>query len=205
MSSRGKAVIDSRFSLQIPDTFVASKRTATLGTLYVAGNYPRFTVVSVTAWPLTKLLADDAVAQTLPGLPLPQPRKAALPGSSLSELGSPMEIGRLLLRARDREASSGAVQSELLDADLQQASLRWSFDTPLPVSDPDALEKERGVRRLIRRTAARSIIGEVPSAAGGTESAIISVWASALQQDWEKGLGLELQECVSSFSWTATS
>jgi len=93
------------------------------------------------------------------------------------------------------------VPSELLEADLKQAALRWSFETPLPVSDPDALKKERGVRRLIRRTIASSVLGEVSSAAGGMEPAVISVWGSALVQDWENDLGPQLQECVASFRW----
>ena len=64
------------------------------------------------------------------------------------------------------------------------------------------LEKQRGVRQLIRRTSAIAVLGSVPAAAGGGEvAAIITVWGSALTQDFDGDLGGPLELSVNSFRW----
>ena len=73
--------------------------------------------------------------------------------------------------------------------------------SPLLKIDPDALEKERGVRQLIRRTAGASILGSVPTGANGAaEPAIFSIYASALEQDWNNDLQAPLMRAVDSFN-----
>ncbi len=202
-----KPAKDARFALSIPDGFAPSPRKATTGTIYVAGDFPRFAVVSVTAWPIRELLAAEMAAASLPGLPAPSPPSAADATSapSFAALGAPEKAVLLLLRARDREASAGALESTLLSSKLEEAKLRFEFDTPLPVSDPDALFEQRGVRQLIRRTTATSTIGSVAVSGGGggvrAEPAVITVWGSALAQDFEKDLGGVLRDSVSSFDW----
>eukprot|EP00964_Phaeocystis_antarctica_P005062 scaffold2766_cov42-Phaeocystis_antarctica.AAC.1 len=52
----------TRFLLDLPEGFVQTKRTAVTGTLFVAGDFPRFAVVSVTAWRVNELLAAEQVA-----------------------------------------------------------------------------------------------------------------------------------------------
>tara|TARA_B100000513_G_scaffold148261_1_gene68962 strand:- start:21 stop:605 length:585 start_codon:yes stop_codon:yes gene_type:complete len=166
----GKVMGDARFSLVPPDGFVKSGRKAETGTLFVCGDFPRFAVVSVTAWPVGALLADDASVRSLPGLPA-APKLPPPSVSSLQQLGSAPETSRLLLRKRDRETSAGGLESDLLSFDDKDPEvLRLEFATPLPVSDPDELEKQRGVRQLRRRTVSKSTLGK---AAG--EPAVISV------------------------------
>jgi len=194
-----KIFADPRFILDLPDGFVVSKRTATTGTIFVAGNFPRFTVVSATAWPLATLLQDDAKGRDLPGLPSTAVRLNA-GATSLLELGSAKEVAQLLIRQRDREASSGALQSELVDCAFEGNRLEFRYSTESPVADPDALEKERGVRRLLRQTACASVIGSVPTADGKRETAIFSVFGSALEQDWDKDLQGPLERAVKSFN-----
>merc|ERR1719446_1387228 len=109
----GKIMGDARFSIVPPEGFVRSGRKAETGTLFVAGDFPRFAIVSVTAWPVAALLADDASVRSLPGLPA----SAAKPppsATSLEQLGTAQETARLLLRKRDRETSAGGLESELL-------------------------------------------------------------------------------------------
>ena len=62
------------------------------------------------------------------------------------------------------------------------------------------LEKQRGVRQLIRRTSAIAVLGSVPAAAGEVP-AIITVWGSALTQDFDGDLGDTLELSVNSFRW----
>lgn len=187
MPVSAKPFLDSRFALEIPEGFVVSKRTAQTGTVFVAGNFPRFTVVSVTAWPLSTLLQDDAKSRALPGLPS-SPVELKSGAKTLQGLGDAKEVAQLLLRARDREASSGALQSSLVRGDYVESRLEFAYTTESPVADPDALEKLKGVRQLIRRTAGASVLGSVPAVDGSRELAIFSVFASALEQDWEEVL-----------------
>ena len=124
----------ARFALEVPVGFVqSSRKAATTGTIFVAGNFPRFTVLSVTAWPLRDLLNEDAQSQALPGLPAsPVPSGSADPAPrDLSELGSAATVARLLMRRRDREASAGAVQSVLLASSLSPdtGALEFEFNT----------------------------------------------------------------------------
>lgn len=103
------------FYIALPSGYVRSKRKATQGTIFVGGNFPRASIVSVTAWALDELLQQDAQAQSLPGLPAaPEIRKPAARLTSLKDLGSAQQVAMLLLRSRDREASAAAVQSELV-------------------------------------------------------------------------------------------
>jgi len=204
----GKVVKDPRFTLTLPPGFVASRRSAKQGTIYVAGDFPRFAILSVTAWPVSKLLDDDAAAQSLPGLPSSgQPPAQIKLISSIAQLGPPQQVAKLLLRTRDREASSGALQSDLLSfsADAaadSQDSISFTFETLLPVADPNELEKQRGVRSLTRRTTATSFVVQLLDASGiGGEPAVISVWGSALLQDWQADLGEPLSHAVRSFRW----
>ena len=200
----------SRFALTVPDDFVVtSKRSAASGTLFVAGNFPRASVVSVTAWPLAELFQDDAKSRDLPGLPASPQSAAAMRlegSSSLGDIGPAKEVANFLLRARDRDASSGALQSELLDSALSSDGvLTFYGDTELPVKDPDELEKQRGVRKLIRRTAAKAVLGTVPGATSGAPPVpvVFSCWASALTEDWDKDLKQPLEATLGSFSVSA--
>jgi len=193
-------VQDPRFLIDIPEGFVVSKRKATTGTIFVAGNFPRATVMSATAWPITSLLQDDAKGRDLPGLPASAQVQFRPGTETLEGLGSAKELALLLLRARDRDGSSGALQSVLNSSQYANGRLEFQYSTESPVADPDALEKERGVRQLIRRTAAASVLGSVPSAGGGQEPAIYSIFASALEQDWDKDLQAPLERAVKSFS-----
>ena len=131
----GKLVVDSssRFALTIPSGFVASKRSATQGTLYVAGNFPRAAVVSVTAWPVGELLAADAAALSLPGMPAVTPNTEALSAKSLSEIAPTEELARILARQRDRE-QGGALNSEVLRCSLENGRLTVELSTELPVT-----------------------------------------------------------------------
>ena len=196
-----KLVADSksRFVIGVPDGFVQSKRSATTGTLFVAGDFPRSAVLSVTGWPVRALLEADANARNLPGLPAEPTAPVGPPPAALQDLGSASTVARLLLRNRDRETSSGALTSELLDARFESdGCLRFSFLTPLPVADPDALEKERGIRELKRRSSAVSFL----VALGSEGPAVVSAWGSALSQDWETDLGTSIEQAVGAFSWT---
>jgi hypothetical protein len=131
------AADEERFSLALPPGFVRRmKIKATEGTVFVGGNFPRAAIVSVTVWPIDTLLQNDAASQSLPGLPAAAPRSAAA-GTLAQIADTPEELVKLLLRARDREANNGALQSRLLGYTLSDDKLRFSFDTPLPVADPD--------------------------------------------------------------------
>lgn len=194
-----KPFLDARFAIDIPDDFVVSKRKSTTGTLFVSGNFPRFSVVSVTAWPVAALLQDDLKARDLPGLPVSQPLVRM--GSSWAEMGTAKEVVNLLLRARDREANGGALQSVLLDSSLSaDGHLLFHYSTESPVSDPDELERQKGVRRQIRVTTANSVLGTVPGADGSPVRAIFTAWGSALEQDYANDLKMPLEASVGSFS-----
>ena len=67
----------------------------------------------MTVWPLETLLAEDAAARNLPGLPAAASPSARI--ASLSDLGSAREVAQLAVRARDR--SNGQQQSELRGAE----------------------------------------------------------------------------------------
>ena len=143
-----------RFVLNLPDGFVQTKRTATTGTVFVAGDFPKFAVVSITAWKVNELLDADTADRSLPGLPAAPSAPSAQSPQSLDALGSAKAVAQILVRARDREAKA-AIASELVDAAFDaDGTLRFSFLSPLAVADPDALEKERGIRELKRRSSA---------------------------------------------------
>ena len=56
-----------RFLLDLPEGFVQSKRLAATGTLFVAGDFPRFAVLSVTAWRTCQALPTaPATSRPLP-------------------------------------------------------------------------------------------------------------------------------------------
>ena len=82
--------------------------------------------------------------------------------------GSTDGLTRALLRRRDRDASSGALTSKLLSFELSGARLLWTSSTELSVADPEELYKQRGIRQLIRKTAAVSVLGSVPGATSGS-------------------------------------
>ena len=135
-ASSSAAANPERFSIVLPPGYVRSSRKATQGTIFVGGNFPRASVVSVTAWPVDDLLQQDAAAQSLPGLPAPTLQRAGSV-SALSDLGSAQELAMLLVRARDRDATAGALQSELKTFALGDDKLRFKLETQLPVADPD--------------------------------------------------------------------
>ncbi|KAL1508400.1 hypothetical protein AB1Y20_004510 [Prymnesium parvum] len=190
------------FSIELPPGFVRSTRKATQGTIFVGGNFPRASVVSITAWPVDELLKQDAAALSLPGLPADSSVKLpSRPLTSIDDLGPAQSTGMLLTRARDRDATAGALQSELRSCVSSEGKLRLSLQTVLPVADPDELERQRGVRQLIRRTSAVAQLGSVPGLEGPVP-AIITVWGSALEQDYLSDLGEQLEQSVNSFVWT---
>jgi len=197
-ASAGKPVIDKRFALDLPDGFVSSKRTSTTNTIFVAGNFPRAAVVSVTAWPLAALLEEDEAARALPGFAPDAPRFTAS-ARSLSEIAEPDELAKLLIRARDRDASSGALSSVFLASSARDGSLAFTFETALPVQNPDELEKQQGVRSLTRRSTAVASFGSVAGPTGGREPAILTAWGSCLTKDWDLDLGQTLSKSVDSF------
>ena len=100
-----------RFLLDLPEGFVQSKRSAATGTLFVAGDFPRFAVLSVTAWRVDELLAAEQSQMSLPGLPA-EPTAPVPAPRALADLGSASAIAQILMRARDREAKA-ATSSEL--------------------------------------------------------------------------------------------
>ena len=55
--------------MHVPTNFATSARKNTRNTLFVAGDFPRFAVLSVTAWPIQQLLDAEAEASNLPGVP----------------------------------------------------------------------------------------------------------------------------------------
>ena len=69
------------------------------------------------------------------------------------------------------------------------------------MANPDELEKQRGIRQLIRRTAAVATLGSVPGK-NGPVPAVVAAWASCLREDWEGDLGTPLKESALSFQWT---
>lgn len=202
-AAAGKAFLDpsGRFALTIPEGFAQSKRTATTGTIFVAGNFPRAATVSVNAWPLQALVDEDAQLKSLPGMTAtPKTLPAELGSLQAVEeaLGGEESFAMMLLRKRDREASSGALSSVPLGkAQTVDGRLVWSSTTQLPVADPEALFAQRGVRELIRRTSAASYLGRVEGS-----PAIISICGSCLQQDWEE-LGPLIEQAVASFTMGA--
>ena len=210
--------LESRFSISLPDGFAITKKNGVSGTLFVAGNFPRAIVISVSVWALADLLAEDASNKALPGLDPPEPPvlPATATGSLTSleaALGGRESFTRLLLRKRDREASAGALQSVLLsNSDLANGKLTWSCTTEVPVADPEELYKQRGVRSINRKTVAASFLGLTPAmaASGGGGSAdlkqpaIFSACASALETDWPE-VGPELQAAVESFALGAAA
>jgi hypothetical protein len=99
-------------------------------------------------------------------------------------------VRQLLVRKRDLEATSGALQSVLLSSsDEVGGRLVWSTATELSVADPEELYRQRGVRKLIRRTSAASWLGAVPGAGGvgsADQPAVFSIFASALETDLDE-------------------
>ena len=195
-----------RFALEIPDGFAMSKRTATTGTIFVAGNFPRAATISVNAWPLEALVTEDVASQALPGLEAPKAVQLPAAPKNLREIdaalgGDGQALFKVLLRKRDREASSGALSSLPLGdaAAAEDGHLTWSSTTNLPVADPEELFKQRGVRELVRRTTAASYLGSVPDGEAAGKAAVISICASCLQQDWNE-LGPALEQAVASFT-----
>lgn len=120
---------------------------------------------------------------------------------SLPDLGSVKELAPLLLRARDRSATGGGLNSVLSGAAFEAGGrLVWSTTTELKVADADALEKERGVRKLIRVTGAVSVLGSVAGEGGASTPAIVSAWGSCLQQDWDDDLRAPIEAALASFA-----
>jgi hypothetical protein len=119
-----------RFLLDLPDGFVQTKRTAVTGTLFVAGDFPRFAVVSVTAWRVDELLAAEQGQKSLPGLPAAPAASVQAP-QALADLGSASAVAQILVRARDREAKA-ATSSELTSAAVSNTQGRHG--RPLPAA-----------------------------------------------------------------------
>ena len=211
-----RPISDPRFSLLLPDGFAVSKRKATQGTLFVAGDFPRAAVVAVSAVPISDLITEEQQVQSLPGMAAQAPVAGLSSFTSLADVqqvlggGTTDGLTRVLMRRRDRDASSGALMSKLVSFELSGARLSWISSTELSVADPEELYKQRGVRKLIRQTAAVSVLSSVPAlnSAGGPSStervpAIISCFASALEADWTPSeLGTVLQTAVASFEVT---
>lgn len=112
-----------RFLLDLPEGFVQTKRTAVTGTLFVAGDFPRFAVVSVTAWRVDELLAAEQGQKSLPGLPAAPTASVQAP-QALADLGSASAVAQILVRARDREAKA-ATSSELMPAAVSNTRPIW--------------------------------------------------------------------------------
>ena len=112
-----------RFLLDLPEGFVQTKRTAVTGTLFVAGDFPRFAVVSVTAWRVDELLAAEQGQKSLPGLPAAPTASVQAP-QALTDLGSASAVAQILVRARDREAKA-ATSSELMPAAVSNTRPIW--------------------------------------------------------------------------------
>ena len=90
----------------------------------------------------------------------------------------------------------------LLSSELQSnGRLVWTSTTELSVADPEELYRQRGVRQLIRKTSAVSVLGSVPGAAGDVP-AVFSCFSSALEQDWPE-LSPPLEAAVQSFALPA--
>lgn len=198
-----------RFLLDLPDGFVQTKRTAVTGTLFVAGDFPRFAVVSVTAWRVDELLAAEQGQKSLPGLPAAPAASVQAP-QALADLGSASAVAQILVRARDREAKA-ATSSELTSAAFEaDGSLSFSFLSPLAVADPDALFEQRGVRELKRRSSATARLAPLGPGSDAVP-AVVSAWGGCLVDsgvtggDWKDGLGKALEQAVSTFRWTAAS
>ena len=146
--------------------------------------------------------------RSLPGMAADAPMAVPASFAGLTDVqqvlggGSTDGLTRALLRRRDRDASSGALTSKLLSFELSGARLLWTSSTELSVADPEELYKQRGIRQLIRKTAAVSVLGSVPGATSGSAPipAIISCFASALEADWSPSeLGPALETSVQSF------
>ena len=208
-AATGKAYIDplGRFALEIPQGFAQSKRTSSTGTIFVAGNFPRAATLSVVAWPLKDLLAEDARAQALPGIDPPKvaelPQWPALLTDVQGAVGGENALYKLILRKRDRESSSGALTSSPLGSatTVDERYIVWSSTTELPVADPEELYRQRGIRQLIRRTTATSWLGVVPESTSNerAQPALISICGSALESDWDE-LGPPIEAAVKSFT-----
>ena len=112
-----------RFLLDLPEGFVQTKRTAVTGTLFVAGDFPRFAVVSVTAWRVDELLTAEQGQKSLPGLPA-APKASVQAPQALADLGSASAVAQILVRARDREAKA-ATSSELMPAAVSNTRPIW--------------------------------------------------------------------------------
>ena len=112
-----------RFLLDLPEGFVQTKRTAVTGTLFVAGDFPRFAVVSVTAWRVDELLTAEQGQKSLPGLPA-APKASVQAPQALADLGSASAVAQILVRARDREAKA-ATSSELTSAAVSNTRPIW--------------------------------------------------------------------------------
>jgi hypothetical protein len=147
-SAATKQYIDpaGRFALEIPDGFAQSKRTAQTGNIFVAGNFPRAATISVYAWPLQELIAEDSRAQTLPGIQPAAPPKLPAGMRSMQDvqdvLGGETQLFNLILRKRDRESSSGALTSAPLGVPrMTDGHLQWSSTTELPVADPEVRKR----------------------------------------------------------------
>ena len=117
-----RPISDPRFSLLLPDGYAVSKRSTKQGTLFVAGDFPRAAVVSVSAWPLSELIEEEARGRSLPGMAADS---ASVPAgvTSLDDVkailgGSADGLARVLLRRRDVESSSGSLASILLKTEL---------------------------------------------------------------------------------------
>ncbi len=85
LAASAKPFIDERFVLDIPDGYVVSNRKATTGTLFVAGNFPRASVVSS---PTAGLKAppligprETAIASTVKPMARPKKELPLVPGA----------------------------------------------------------------------------------------------------------------------------
>lgn len=74
------------------------------------------------------------------------------------------------------------------------------LSTDAQVANPEELEKQRGIRELIRHTIAVATLGTVPGK-DGPQPAIVAAWASCLREDWQGDLGAPLRESAQSFQW----
>jgi len=201
---------EPRFLVNLPDGFAVSKRKATSGTIFVAGNFPRAAVVSVSIWPLNALLDEDIKATTLPGIAALSPKSVPTDLRTLAEVqkvvpgdGSLENFASLLLRKRDREASSP--QSLLRGCRLEDGGQRllWSTSTEFPVADAEELYRLKGVRNLVRIASAATVLGHIRLANGERALALFTYCGSALETDWQADLGGSIEGSISSFAITS--
>lgn len=182
------------FAINVPKRFFTLRRSAKGdlpdakgkgrrgSTIFSAGDMAKAEILAVERFPTDILLLDNGI----------EPSGTL---ASITDIGNPTAVAKLLALKRDRE-KDGAMNTKVVSDSIVMSDdkneLTFILRTQIDVQRPELLMEQTGVSELYRVTAAKASLQ-----AG--DGLMMVVYASALETDWKGPDGEALREAVKSF------